>query len=232
MSKVITDQDLYQLLGVEANADDTAIKTAYRKKALSCHPDKNPNDEQAGDTFHQLTEALTILTNPKSRKSYDNLLKSRKLANSGRQKIKIVQTAPEREYNKNETTDEDEENELYEHPDFENVKVSGQRIKPKRYISIELKRQILVFSIGIFIIFVTCLVFISRNFHQNQKEDTDKWIGELEPKNPMNQPDHFEIQHPKLPFLQNQRVLATSDVYKRILTDFNETDHSKPRALP
>ena len=99
-------------------------------------------------------------------------------------------------------------------------------------IYIELKRQILVFSIGIFIIFVTCLVFISRNFHQNQKEDTDKWIGELEPKNPMNQPDHFEIQHPKLPFLQNQRVLATSDVYKRILTDFNETDHSKPRALP
>ena len=108
----------------------------YRKKALSCHPDKNPNDEQAGDTFHQLTEALTILTNPKSRKSYDNLLKSRKLANSGRQKIKIVRTAPEREYNKNETTDEDEENELYDHPDFENVKVSGQRIKPKRYISI------------------------------------------------------------------------------------------------
>ena len=95
----------------------------YRKKALSCHPDKNPNDEQAGDTFHQLTEALTILTNPKSRKSYDNLLKSRKLANSGRQKIKIVRTAPEREYNKNETTDEDEENELYDHPDFENVKV-------------------------------------------------------------------------------------------------------------
>lgn len=99
-------------------------------------------------------------------------------------------------------------------------------------IYIELKRQILVFSIGIFIIFVTCLVFISRTFHQNQKEDTDKWIGELEPKNPMNQPDHFEIQHPKSPFLQNQRVLATSDVYKRILTDFNETDHSKPRALP
>ena len=30
MSKLITDQDLYQLLGVETNADETAIKTAYR----------------------------------------------------------------------------------------------------------------------------------------------------------------------------------------------------------
>ena len=29
-AQLITDQDLYQLLGVEANADETAIKTAYR----------------------------------------------------------------------------------------------------------------------------------------------------------------------------------------------------------
>ena len=79
-----------------------------------------------------------------------------------------------------------------------------------------------MFSIGIFIIFVTCLVFISRNFHQNQKEDTDKWIGELEPKNPMNQPDHFD-QHPK----------STSDVHRRINMEyFNQTDHSQPRVLP
>ena len=82
-----------------------------------------------------------------------------------------------------------------------------------------------MFSIGIFIIFVTCLVFISRNFQQNQKEDTDKWIGELEPKNPMNQPDHFEIQHPKSKF--------TSDVYTRLNKEYyNETDHLQPRVLP
>ena len=109
----------------------------YRKKALSCHPDKNPNDEQAGDTFHQLTEALTILTNPKSRKSYDSLLKSRKSAGkNSRQKIKIVRTQ-ERKH-KTETYD-DEGNEIYD-PDFENVKVD-QRIKPKRYISIGKHRK-------------------------------------------------------------------------------------------
>ena len=109
----------------------------YRKKALSCHPDKNPNDEQAGDTFHQLTEALTILTNPKSRKSYDSLLKSRKSASkNSRQKIKIVRTQ-ERKH-KTETYD-DEGNEIYD-PDFENVKVD-QRIKPKRYISIGKHRK-------------------------------------------------------------------------------------------
>ena len=83
---------------------------------------------------------MTILTNPKSRKSYDSLIKSRKLANNGRQKIKIVRTsAQERKHKNNDNTtgtgtDNDEENEIYD-PDFENVKVD-QRIKPKRYISI------------------------------------------------------------------------------------------------
>ena len=42
-----------------------------RKKALVCHPDKNPDDPQATENFRHLTEALTILINPNARKSYD-----------------------------------------------------------------------------------------------------------------------------------------------------------------
>ena len=37
--------DLYLLLEIEQDADDKAIRKAYRKKALTCHPDKNPDDK-------------------------------------------------------------------------------------------------------------------------------------------------------------------------------------------
>ena len=47
--------DLYQLLEVEVAADAKTIKKAYRKKALTCHPDKNPDDKKAVDLFHQLS---------------------------------------------------------------------------------------------------------------------------------------------------------------------------------
>ena len=77
----ITDLDLYELLGIENNANETAIKTAFRKKALLCHPDKNPNNQKALELFHNLTEAVSILTNVESRKNYDELWKSRKVAN-------------------------------------------------------------------------------------------------------------------------------------------------------
>ncbi len=41
----VKDLDLYQLLEVEQDADEKTLKTAYRKKALTCHPDKNPDNK-------------------------------------------------------------------------------------------------------------------------------------------------------------------------------------------
>jgi DnaJ family protein C protein 17 len=71
MEALEKDQNLYQLFGVANDADEATIKTAYRKKALVCHPDKNPDDPQATENFRHLTEALTILIDPNARKSYD-----------------------------------------------------------------------------------------------------------------------------------------------------------------
>jgi len=70
--------DLYELLGVEVMADAKTIKKAYRKKALTCHPDKNPDDKKAIELFHQLSDALEVLTDENTRKAYDNVLKARK----------------------------------------------------------------------------------------------------------------------------------------------------------
>ena len=71
MEELEKNQDLYELFGVANDADEATIKTAYRKKALVCHPDKNPDDPQATENFRHLTEALTILIDPNARKSYD-----------------------------------------------------------------------------------------------------------------------------------------------------------------
>lgn len=56
------------------------IKKAYRKKALECHPDKNPDDPNAANLFHQLSKVLEILSDEKARKAYDKVLDARKSA--------------------------------------------------------------------------------------------------------------------------------------------------------
>ena len=77
MNKV-KDLDLYLLLDIPQEASEKDIRKAYRKKALKCHPDKNPDDPKAAQLFHQLSEALEVLTDAAARKAYDNVLKARK----------------------------------------------------------------------------------------------------------------------------------------------------------
>ncbi len=76
----IKGHDLYKLLGVEVDADEKAIKKAYRKRALKCHPDKNPDNPKAAEEFHLLSDAYEVLTNEETKKAYDNVLKARKAA--------------------------------------------------------------------------------------------------------------------------------------------------------
>lgn len=56
------------------------IKKAYRKKALQCHPDKNPDNPDAAKLFHQLTKILEVLTDESARKAYDRVLRGKKEA--------------------------------------------------------------------------------------------------------------------------------------------------------
>ncbi len=64
-------KDYYNVLGVERSADATTIKKAYRKLAQKYHPDKNPGDKQAEETFKQITEAYAVLSDPDKKRQYD-----------------------------------------------------------------------------------------------------------------------------------------------------------------
>lgn len=63
--------DYYELLGVERNADDAALKKAYRKKAMQYHPDRNPGDAEAEKKFKELSEAYDVLRDSEKRATYD-----------------------------------------------------------------------------------------------------------------------------------------------------------------
>ncbi|CAG9864680.1 unnamed protein product [Phyllotreta striolata] len=76
----IEELDLYEILNVEVNSSVAEIKKAYRKQALQCHPDKNPDDPNAAKKFHELSKILEVLTDSSARAAYDKVLKAKKEA--------------------------------------------------------------------------------------------------------------------------------------------------------
>ena len=64
--------NLYSLLGIEKTATSAEIKKAYRRLVFVYHPDKNKTDPEAGSKFANITRAYKILSNPDSRKIYDD----------------------------------------------------------------------------------------------------------------------------------------------------------------
>ena len=64
-------RDYYEVLGVPKDADEAAIKKAYRALAKKNHPDVNPGDKQAEERFKEINEAYQVLSNPQKRAQYD-----------------------------------------------------------------------------------------------------------------------------------------------------------------
>jgi DnaJ-class molecular chaperone len=66
-------KDYYETLGVERNASQKDIQTAFRQLARKYHPDVNPGDKQAEQRFKEISEAHDVLSDPEKRKRYDQL---------------------------------------------------------------------------------------------------------------------------------------------------------------
>ena len=64
-------RDYYEVLGVDKNADEAAIKKAYRALAKKYHPDVNPGDAEAEKKFKEASEAYAVLSDPDKKRRYD-----------------------------------------------------------------------------------------------------------------------------------------------------------------
>ncbi len=66
----MSKRDYYKVLGVERDADEAALKKAFRKLALEYHPDRNPG-EDAAEKFREAQEAYEVLADSEKRQIYD-----------------------------------------------------------------------------------------------------------------------------------------------------------------
>ncbi len=63
--------DYYSLLGISKGCDEKELKTAFRKRAMECHPDRHPDDKAAEQRFKEINEAYEVLKDPQKRAAYD-----------------------------------------------------------------------------------------------------------------------------------------------------------------
>ncbi|NXB88751.1 DJC17 protein, partial [Vidua chalybeata] len=114
VDKELLERDLYGLLGIGEKASEKEVKTAFRQKALTCHPDKNPDNPRAAEIFHQLSQALAVLTDAAARAAYDRVRRAKKEAaartqklDEKRKKVKLDLEAREREAQSQENEEEE-----------------------------------------------------------------------------------------------------------------------------
>jgi molecular chaperone DnaJ len=67
---MVSERDLYEVLGVERSASDAEIKRAFRRLAQQWHPDVSA-EPGAPERFKEINEAYQVLSDPQRRQAYD-----------------------------------------------------------------------------------------------------------------------------------------------------------------
>jgi curved DNA-binding protein CbpA len=84
----------YHALGMTFDATPEALKKAFRKASLKCHPDRNPGDDAAKVRFQQINTAHTCLCDPVKRAEYDAVIRMRCVLEQGALTDGTVRDAP------------------------------------------------------------------------------------------------------------------------------------------
>jgi hypothetical protein len=71
-TKIVTDTEFYDILGVSSNASSGEIKKAYYIRARQFHPDRHPDDPEAHGKFQKIGQAYQVLSDESLRANYDN----------------------------------------------------------------------------------------------------------------------------------------------------------------
>lgn len=95
-------RDPYSVLGVQRTADSDEIKSAWRSKAKSVHPDHNQDDPSASSRFAEIGRAYEVLKDPERRKRYDRavdahqtILQQRQAAREAAERAKAARAKAE-----------------------------------------------------------------------------------------------------------------------------------------
>ena len=79
----MANKDYYSILGVDKNASEDDIKSAYRKLAKKYHPDLNKDNPEAAEKFKEINEANEVLSDPQKRQQYDMELENPGMGSGG-----------------------------------------------------------------------------------------------------------------------------------------------------
>ncbi|KAI9209209.1 DnaJ domain-containing protein [Polychytrium aggregatum] len=125
--------DYYAILGIDPSTDSKAIAKAYRRLALTCHPDKvSPDDTDAAARFLLLSKAYDTLTDPQKRRTYDEQHKARlakleKLKMMDETRRKTRQDLFDREKQARQHRNEAQMEQLRQREQIERLREEGER---------------------------------------------------------------------------------------------------------
>ncbi|CCA78021.1 hypothetical protein PIIN_08914 [Serendipita indica DSM 11827] len=129
--------DHYDLLGLTSEAGEKDIQKAYRKRSLAVHPDRNPDNPEAAQMFHELKIAHDELLDPQTRSLLDAKIKSlqasaERLAKASVKRKGLLDALEEseRQHKKQKTMTESERQK--QEAEQNEIKEEGRRLREER----------------------------------------------------------------------------------------------------
>lgn len=153
--------DLYAILGVSPSASREEIKAAFRRLAKLYHPDKNPDNKDAGEKFRQIKEAYETLINPARKQKYDSRQKY-----TSAYKARTTTTAAGKKTKTYTTTEEDIRRRKYYQQHYtrqQKPKTGPVTPKPAQYN----ETRYILFTIPV----AVALLFLIINLYSDEKPE-------------------------------------------------------------